>query len=306
MAEPYRDQVRLLLDILPLVMAEPTFALKGGTAINLFEWNLPRLSVDIDLTYLPNHNRKESLGAIGEALARIGTEIERRLPPTRVTLARQGGEGMEVKLNCQRVRTQVKIEVNPSLRGHLLPVRDLTCSDLVQEQFEAFVEARCVSHGELFGGKICAALDRQHPRDLFDVKRLLDQEDLTDEVRLGAIAGFVSHSRPIAELVDPAHKNQRETFRSQFEGMSFEPFSYGDHQATLERLSSALRGSLTDDDRAFLLSFEAGDPDWSLFPVAVLAELPAPQFKLMNIRKFREASTERHKAILNALERALA
>ena len=100
-------------------MAERVFALKGGTAINLFEWDLPRLSVDIDLTYLPNHNRKESLDAIGEALARVAAEIERRLPPTRVTQTRQGGEGMEVKLNCQRGRTQVKIEVNPSLRGHL-------------------------------------------------------------------------------------------------------------------------------------------------------------------------------------------
>jgi len=305
MAEPYRDQVRLLLDLLPLVMTEPIFALKGGTAINLFEWDLPRLSVDIDLTYLPNHDRKESLGAIGEALAQIGTEIERRLPPTHVTQARQGGEGMEVKLNCQRVRTQVKIEVNPSLLGHLFPVRDLACSDRVQQQYEAFVEARCVSHGELFGGKICAALDRQHPRDLFDVKRLLDQEGLTDEVRLGAIAGLVSHGRPIAELVGPAHKDQRETFRSQFEGMPFEPFNYDDHQATLERLVSALHASFTDDDRAFLLSFEAGDPDWSLFPVAVLAELPAPRFKLMNIRKFRGASPERHEAILNALEKLL-
>lgn len=305
MAEPYRDQVRLLLDILPLVMAEPVFALKGGTAINLFEWDLPRLSVDIDLTYLPNHGRAESLAAIGEALARTGTEIERRLPPTRVTQARQGGEGMEVKLNCQRVRTQVKIEVNPSLRGHLLPVRDLACSSGVQEQFEAFVEARCVSHGELFGGKICAALDRQHPRDLFDVKRLLDHEGLVEEVRLGTIAALVSHGRPIGELVAPARKDHRETFRSQFEGMPFEPFTYDDHQATLERLVGMLRSSFTDADRNFLLSFEAGDPDWSRFPIQALSTLPAPQFKLMNIRTFREASPARHEAALSALNEAM-
>ncbi len=305
MAEPYRDQVRLLLDILPLVMAEPVFALKGGTAINLFEWDLPRLSVDIDLTYLPNHDRAASLAAIGEALARIGTEIERRLPPTRVTQARQGGEGMEVKLNCQRVRTQVKIEVNPSLRGHLLPVRDLACGSLVQEQFEAFVEARCVSHGELFGGKICAALDRQHPRDLFDVKRLLDQEGLVEEVRHGTIAALVSHGRPIAELVAPARKDHRETFRSQFEGMPLEPFTYDDHQETLEQLVGMLRASFTDADRSFLLSFEAGDPDWIRFPIDALSALPAPQFKLMNIRKFREASPARHEAALSALNEAL-
>ena len=128
---------------------------------------------------------------------------------------------------------------------------------------------------------------------------------MTNEVRLGAIAGFVSHGRPIAELVAPARKDQRETFRSQFEGMPFEPFTYDDHETTLTRLISALRGSFTEDDRAFLLSFETGDPEWSRFPIPALAELPAPQFKLMNIRKFREASPERHKQALNALEKSL-
>lgn len=133
-AELYRTHVRLLLDVLPLVMAEEVFALKGGTAINLFEWDLPRLSVDIDLTYLPVEDRTRSLRAIGEALARIKSEIERRLPPTRVTMTRQGQEGMEIKLNCQRDKTQIKVEVNPTLRGQLLPLRDLPSSDRVQER----------------------------------------------------------------------------------------------------------------------------------------------------------------------------
>lgn len=301
----YRDQVRLLLDILPLVMAEPVFALKGGTAINLFEWDLPRLSVDIDLTYLPNHERPESLAAIREALGRIKVEIERRLPPTKVTQTRQGDEGIEVKLLCQRIRTKVKIEVNPSLRGHLLPVRMMACSEAVQEQFEAFVEARCISHGELFGGKICAALDRQHPRDLFDVRRLLDREGLSDEVRHGMIAGLVSHGRPIAELVRPVRKNQSETFKTQFDGMPFEPFTYADHEATLDRLVAMIHAALTDDDRRFLQSFEAGDPNWRSFPIAAVAELPGPQFKLRNIRQFQAAQPKRHAASLAALEEAL-
>ncbi|MDF0544850.1 nucleotidyl transferase AbiEii/AbiGii toxin family protein [Sphingobium sp. H39-3-25] len=303
--EQYRDQVRLLLDVLPLVMDEPVFALKGGTAINLFEWDLPRLSVDIDLTYLPVHDRKTSLSAIGEALARIKTEIERRLPPTRVTQARQGQEGMEVKLNCQRGKTQIKVEVNPTLRGHLLPLRDLPCSDRVQERFEAFVEARCLSHGELFGGKICAALDRQHPRDLFDVKRLLDGEGLVDEVRHGFVAALVSHGRPVAELIRPNRRDQATTFKAQFEGMPFEPFSYDDHIQTLDRLVEALHASLDPDDRRFLESFEAGDPDWESFPSPAIRELPAPQFKLMNIRRFREAQLERHQAGLAMLREAL-
>ncbi|MGB3931771.1 MAG: nucleotidyl transferase AbiEii/AbiGii toxin family protein [Sphingobium sp.] len=304
-AEHYRDQVRLLLDVLPLVMAEPVFALKGGTAINLFEWDLPRFSVDIDLTYLPIEDRATSLGTIAEALARIKAQIERRLPPTRVTQTRQGQEGIEVKLNCQRGKTQVKIEVNPSLRGHLLPLRDLPCSDRVQESFEAFVEARCLSHGELFGGKICAALDRQHPRDLFDVRRLLDEEGLIEEVRHGFIAGLVSHGRPVAELVRPTRKDQSETFKTQFEGMPFEPFAYADHVHTLDRLVELVNASLDDDDRRFLESFERGDPDWKRFPLPAIADLPAVQFKLMNIRKFREAQPQRHSAGLNALREVL-
>jgi predicted nucleotidyltransferase component of viral defense system len=304
-ADPYRDQVRLLLDVLPLVMAEPSFALKGGTAINLFEWDMPRLSVDIDLTYLPTEGRPESLAAIGEALGRIRAAIETRLQPTKVTQPTQGAEAMEVKLHCQRGRTQIKIEVNPSLRGHLLPTRDLPCSERVQEEFAAFVEARCVSHGELFGGKIAAALDRQHPRDLFDVKLLLDREGFTEDVRIGTLVALVSHGRPVAELVRPRAKNQRETFKSQFEGMPFEPFTYEDHEATLGRLVTALHDGLTDDERSFLLSFEEGEPDWKLFPVQGLSDLPAPQFKLINIRKFREAQPERHAQAVAALREAL-
>lgn len=303
--EQYRDQVRLLLDVLPLVMIEPVFALKGGTAINLFEWDLPRLSVDIDLTYLPVQDRTTSLGAISEALARIKAEIERRLPPTRVTQTRQGQEGMEVKLNCQRGKTQIKVEVNPTLRGHLLPLRDLPCSDRVQERFEAFVEARCLSHGELFGGKICAALDRQHPRDLFDVKRLLDGEGIVDEVRYGFIAGLVSHGRPVAELIRPTRKDQGATFKAQFEGMPFEPFSYEDHVATLDRLVAAVDAALDDKDRRFLERFEAGDPEWSDFPLPAIRELPAPQFKLTNIRRFRETQPGRHQAGLAVLQEVL-
>ncbi len=300
--EAYRDQVRLLLDVLPLVMGESVFALKGGTAINLFEWDMPRLSVDIDLTYLPTQGRDESLAAISSALDRVAASIERRLAPTRVTKPAQGGERMEVKLNCQRQRTQVKIEVNPTLRGHLMPVRAMSCSDNVQEQFEAFTEARVLSRGELFGGKICAALDRQHPRDLFDVKLMLEHHGLTDEIRHGMIAALVSHKRPVIELIRPTPKDQRDAFKAKFDGMTLLPFSYDDHVATLEQLVHSIRSALNEDDRAFLHSFEAGEPAWDRFPLNGLAELPAPQFKLLNIRRFRQEQPERHAASLAALE----
>jgi antitoxin (DNA-binding transcriptional repressor) of toxin-antitoxin stability system len=175
----------------------------------------------------------------------------------------------------------------------------------VQERFEAFVEARCLSHGELFGGKICAALDRQHPRDLFDVKRLLDSEGLVDEVRHGVVAALVSHGRPVAELISPSRKDQSATFKAQFEGMPFEPFTYEDHVETLGRLVRTLHASLDAADRRFLSSFEAGDPEWESLPLPAIRELPAPQFKLMNIHRFRDEQPKRHQAGLAALEVAL-
>ena len=73
--EIYRRQVALLIRILPLVAQEASFALKGGTAINLFVRDLPRLSVDIDLVYLPVADREMSLAAIRAGLARIGAAI---------------------------------------------------------------------------------------------------------------------------------------------------------------------------------------------------------------------------------------
>ena len=70
-SEAYRRQVTLLVRVLPFVAAETCFALKGGTAINLFVRNMPRVSVDIDLTYLPVADRGTSLRAIDAAMKRI-------------------------------------------------------------------------------------------------------------------------------------------------------------------------------------------------------------------------------------------
>ena len=80
MLERYVAQVRLLLSTLPEIARESVFALKGGTAINLFYRDMPRLSVDIDLTYLPVGDRGASLRDIDEAFDRITTAIATRGP----------------------------------------------------------------------------------------------------------------------------------------------------------------------------------------------------------------------------------
>jgi predicted nucleotidyltransferase component of viral defense system len=89
MDESYRKQVALLVKIVPLVAKEVVFALKGGTAINLFLRNMPRLSVDIDLTYLPVKDRASSLKEIDTAMHRIAKEIERGIQGAKVNAARR-------------------------------------------------------------------------------------------------------------------------------------------------------------------------------------------------------------------------
>ena len=304
MNEAYREQVRLMLDLLPLIAEESMFALKGGTAINFFVRNMPRLSVDIDLTYLPLEDRATSLTDIAEGLGRIKVRAEQQLPGARLTLVPQAND-MEVKMHCQRGRARVKIEVNPLQRGSLWPVRRLACTDAVQETFESFVEMPVVSHADLFGGKVSAALDRQHPRDLFDVRQLLDTEGFGNDVRAGLLVSLISHNRPIAELLAPEAKDQRRTFAGEFAGMTLLPFDYASHEATLAELVAAVRGSLTEPERRFLVGFEAGEPDWSLFPVAGADRLPAPRWKLLNIQKLRAGNPAKHAAGLQVLRSAL-
>ena len=270
----------MLLRVLPLVAQEEVFALKGGTAINLFERDMPRLSVDIDLTYLPFDDRATALVNIDTALFRLKGKIERLQAGIKVTPVPQK-EGNDAKLHCQFQRTHIKIEVNTTLRGHVFAPHLMACTELVQTEFETFVEMPVVSHGELYGGKLVAALDRQHPRDLFDVHHLLNNEGLTPEIKLGMIVCLLSGKRPINEILLSTPKDQHEAFENQFAGMAFTPFSYDDFVATRTRLNDAIKVTLTDQDKAFLLSFKRGEPDWSLIDIAELQNMPSVQSSLL-------------------------
>ncbi len=302
-ADAYRAQVELLLRVLPHVAKENLFALKGGTAINLFVRDMPRLSVDIDLTYLPFDDRATALKNIAAALGRLNTRIKAAIPGIRVIATPQGSSS-ESKLVCRLNNATVKIEVNQVVRGHLWPVRQVQLTKAAQIEFEMSAAINIVSHAELFGGKICAALDRQHPRDLFDVRQLLLNEGVTDDLRHGFIAMLLSHARPIHEVIRPNFQDQQEVFRRQCEGMTFNRFSYDDYLATRAQLLQEIQASLTPKDREFLLSFKRGDPDWSLFPVATLHQLPAVQWKLRNINELKK-NPKKHAEQLDALEKSL-
>src|SRR3984885_2316256 len=105
----YRKHVALLVRILPLIAEEPCFALKGGTAINLFLRDMPRLSVDIDLTYVPVADRASSLKEIGAAMKRIADAITRGLPGARVSASAPKGEKGITKLIVRNDEAQIKV-----------------------------------------------------------------------------------------------------------------------------------------------------------------------------------------------------
>lgn len=300
----YKAQVDLLLDVVPFVAKEKCFALKGGTAINMFVWDMPRLSVDIDLTYIRFDNRNTALATISEALQRVQADITQNLPAIQV---KPSGitPGKCDKLLCTRNGVGIKIEVNTTMRGIANPVALKQTASSVRREFEKFAAIQAISTPELFGGKICAALDRQHPRDLFDIHQLFQNGGITEEIKEGFIAALLSHSRPIQEMLKPNFQNQKETFATQFEGMALQAFSYEDFEAARERLVMEINGMLSDNDRKLLLGFKAGEPDWGLSSMAVLKDLPAVKWKLQNIRKLQNQDPQKHSVTLQQLERLL-
>lgn len=158
----YRQQVALLIRVLPFVAEERVFALKGGTAINLFVRDLPRLSVDIDLTYLPVEDRAASLAATDAAMLRIEKRIEKGIRGARVHASRSAGENIVTKLIVRAGDVQIKIEVTPVLRGTVYDPVVTGVTPAVEDAF-GFAEIQVVSFADLYAGKIVAALDRQHP-----------------------------------------------------------------------------------------------------------------------------------------------
>lgn len=299
-AAKYKSQVDLLLSILPIVAQEKIFALKGGTAINLFERDMPRLSVDIDLTYVPvDDDRDTALGKISEALDRIEASIKKAIPDISITRVPEG-QGQDVKLNCQTKLAHIKIEVNTTTRGVLFPVREMPIRDVVEAEFKKFAAMNVVSHPELYGGKICAALDRQHPRDIFDMYINYQTETISDEVKQGFMIFLLSHARPMHELLSPHLLDQRETFDNQFAGMTAVPFSYETFEQVRSRLIDDIKQILTAQDHEFLISFMKGEPKWDLFPLPI-QHLPAIKWKSKNIDNLKAKNPDKHNHMLEEL-----
>jgi hypothetical protein len=282
----YAQKVELLLRIIPIVMEEGVFAIHGGTAINLFLKDLPRYSVDIDLTYIPLADRQTSLDDINLHLKAIADK------------AKKAFKGMHTvpnfstcKLLCEYLGKQVKIEVNQTKRGIVGgECLSIPLSEKAQNEFSLFCEAKIVPLTQLYGGKIAAALSRQHPRDLFDVKYM---DIPLDECREGLIFCLLGSDRPIHESFAPSLIDQREALENQFAGMTDIPFTYEDFEETRAKLINDLRSLLTEEDKKFLISFESGQPEWDGYQFEYFKNYPSVQWKLLNLKKFAKQNPKK-------------
>jgi predicted nucleotidyltransferase component of viral defense system len=280
---------------------ETCFALKGGTAINLFIRDLPRLSVDIDLVYLPMEDRDTALGNIAAALTRIAETIIKAMPGVDIIKSFED-QPDALRLFVAQGGDRIKIELSPVLRGSVFPKFMCEVSPAVEEQF-GYVEMQLLSIPDLYAGKICAALDRQHPRDLFDVKLLLENEGLTSDLVKTFLVYLISHNRTMAELLEPSRKDISGIYEGEFLRMAQTETTLDELLATREELIAGINQSLTEDQRQFLLSFKSRNPDWGLLGIDGADKLPAVRWKMRNLERMPQ---DKHRAALASLERVLA
>ena len=299
--ESYRKQVSLLVKVLPLVAKETVFALKGGTAINLFLRNMPRLSVDIDLTYLPVKDRASSLTEIDAALRRLAKEVERGVHGAKVSASAPKGEKAITKLIVRADNAQIKIEVTPVLRGCVYEPAVRSVSERVEAEF-GFAEMSVVSFADLYGGKIVAALDRQHPRDLYDVRDLLRHEGIDDKLRKAFIVYLISHDRPMAEVLAPQLLDISTEYKRGFEGMVHDPVTLDELVKARQDLIARIVGKMPEHHKRFLVSVKRGEPDWALLDVSHARDLPAVRWKLENLARL---SADKREQLLKGLNVAL-
>ena len=299
MEKAYIEIVRLLLEAMPAVFQTPDFAMKGGTAINLFVENMPRLSVDIDVVYtdyrVPRENALQSISAALETarnrLAKTGLDAE--------VSSTKGGD--EMKMFLRRGRSQVKVEVNQVFRGTVLPVERRSMGAEARRVFTTELVVPTLAVPELYGSKLVASLDRQHPRDLFDLRALFGRGGLTSEVVECFVCYLAGHNRPLHEVLFSRDQEIAHAFENELSAMTREPITLDELVSVRRRLRAELPLALTANHRQFLLGLVTGEPDWQLMRCAHLAELPAIRWKLQNLARLKKTNPRKFAQQADAL-----
>lgn len=303
MTPEYLAIARLLIEVAPAVFESESFALKGGAAINLFLRDMPRLSVDLDLVVTDYQlSREEALEIIRLGLMKAKESLDER--DLLVQLVTTKGTG-ETKLLVRRGDQVVKVEVNTVIRGAVYPMRRMSLTEAASDILMSDLELPLLSPEDIYGGKLVAAMDRQHPRDLFDVMELFAHGGITPGIRRAFVVYLVSHNRPTHEVLFPVPKDIRLAFEDTFSGMTASPVTLEQLLEARERLFQELPASLDENEREFLRSFTRGEPIWSLLDLPHLEQLPAVRWKLQNLRKLAKTNRQRFEKLEEALTEGL-
>ncbi|MBP9708922.1 MAG: nucleotidyl transferase AbiEii/AbiGii toxin family protein [Oligoflexales bacterium] len=296
----YRNQVDLLLDVLPIIAKHRQFALKGGTALNLFYLDMPRLSVDIDLCYLPIGDRESSLKNMHNILSQIKKEIEQKLGSRVIPTKPLNGKD-EARLIVIRGNAEIKVEPNYIIRGALFEPSDLSTSLKVELEFGKVSTIQCLNFKDLYGGKICAALDRQHPRDLFDIQKFFERDALNEQIIDAFIYYLFSHNRPFHEILNPTEKQVDEVFETEFKGMTNEQVDIANLIKARTTLIQNIVRSLDEKSRNLILTFSSADPDWNLYRYPKIQDYPSVKWRIFNIKKMTLAKKIAQRAELEQI-----
>jgi hypothetical protein len=287
----YLDTVRLLLDVAPEVFSQDGFAMKGGTAINFFCDNMPRLSVDIDVVFTDHTlSRDAAIEGISSRLKEVQERVGRKAIAAEF---RPLPAGEEIKLFLRRGDALVKVEVNQVFRGTVLPVVQSRLAEEARSLFTLDLQLPTLDRSELFGSKLVAAMDRQHPRDLFDVAKMYEQGGLTPEIIECFVCYLAGHNRTVHEVLSPNNQDLTRPYENEFVGMTREQISLPHLETSRERLKKDLLEGLESRHREFLLGLVQCTPNWSLMKCEHLADLPAIRWKLQNLEKLRTKDRKR-------------
>jgi predicted nucleotidyltransferase component of viral defense system len=299
----YLDTARLLTQVAPVVFVDDRLALKGGTAINLFIRDMPRLSVDLDLVFTDHTvGRDEALGRINAAVGEAAKRL--RAQGLEVPVPGAGGDG-ETKLLVRRSGVEVKVEINTIIRGTVHPIRRAALTRLARETLLAEIEIPVLALEDVYGGKLVAALDRQHPRDLFDVMQLFAHEGITAAIRRAFVVYLASHNRPVHEVLFPELRDVRMDYDRNFAGMTSEPVEFAALVAARERMIRELQAGLDTNERRFLVSLVRAEPDWQALGIPHVSELPAVRWQLQNLMRLKRERPEQFEAQYTALSERL-
>ena len=196
-----------------------------------------------------------------------------------------------LRLAVQQSGVSVQIELSPVLRVTEFSVQPLSVRESVENEF-GFAEIQVVSLADLYAGKLCAAFDRQHPRDFFDVLLLLENEGITEQIRQAFIAYLFSHPRPSEELLAPRWKDIDGQYQGEFSGMARRSITVSELKMAAFSAFKILLSNFTEQEKNLIVSVYDSEPLWKNSPIEHAQYLPAVIWKLQNIAKMPEAKRE--------------